>query len=407
MQSNYRRLGEFIVETNIRNTSLSDYPLLGVSIQKQFIPSIANTIGTDMSTYKIIYKNQFAYGPVTSRNGDKMSIALLKEYNEGLISQAYVSFKIIDTHELLPEYLMMWFQRPEFDRYARFKSHGSAREIFDWQELCDTLLPVPSIEEQRKIIEEYNIIERRIELNNKLIRKQEETAQTLYKHWFVDFEFPNEEGRPYKSSGGKMIYNKELDKNIPEGWEDNLLNSFGIIVTGKTPSSENPEHFGDFMPFITPGDFKNYHKFITRVERALSKDGSSSLKTKILKKGSIIVTCIGSDMGKVVIANEECITNQQMNSIIVKNHFYSDYLYYSLSIIKEELKGIALGGSTMPMLSKSEFEIIKILKPSDNSLKKFDNILEGLNKLLLSKLVENNNLAILRELLLSRLATLK
>lgn len=232
MQSNYRRLGEFIVETNIRNTSLSDYPLLGVSIQKQFISSIANIIGTDMSTYKIVYKDQFAYGPVTSRNGDKISIALLKDYNEGLISQAYTSFKVIDTNKLLPEYLMMWFQRPEFDRYARFKSHGSAREIFDWQELCDTLLPVPSIEKQRKLVEEYNIIEQRIELNNKLIQKLEETAQTLYKHWFVDFEFPDEEGKPYKSSGGKLIYNKELEKEIPEGWIRGLLGDLCELIDG-------------------------------------------------------------------------------------------------------------------------------------------------------------------------------
>jgi type I restriction enzyme S subunit len=143
-----------------------------------------------MSTYKIVKKNQFAYGPVTSRNGDKISIALLEDYNEAIVSQAYSPFEVKNTNELSPEYLMMWFRRPEFDRYARFMSHGSAREIFGWEEMCNTLLPIPSIIKQKEIVKEYNVIQDRIALNQQLIQKLEETAQTIYKQWFVDFEFP-------------------------------------------------------------------------------------------------------------------------------------------------------------------------------------------------------------------------
>ncbi len=145
----YKRLGDYIREVDVRNRDLSVTTLLGVSISKEFIPSIANTIGTDMSIYKIVRKGQFAYGPVTSRNGDKVSIALLANEDNAIISQAYTVFEVKDTNELLPEYLMMWFRRPEFDRYARFHSHGSAREIFDWSEMCDVMLPIPSIERQR------------------------------------------------------------------------------------------------------------------------------------------------------------------------------------------------------------------------------------------------------------------
>lgn len=130
MESNYKRLGDYIKDVNIRNKDLVDIPLLGVSIKKVLMPSIANIIGTDMSTYKLIQKNQFAYGPVTSRNGDKISIAILDEYEKAMVSQAYTVFEVLDENELSPEYLMMWFKRPEFDRYARFMSHGSAREIF-------------------------------------------------------------------------------------------------------------------------------------------------------------------------------------------------------------------------------------------------------------------------------------
>lgn len=404
MPSNYKKLGDYISETNERNTSLNDYPLLGVSIQKIFMPSIANIIGTDMSTYKIVYRNQFAYGPVTSRNGDKISIALLNTHDAVLISQAYTSFSINDVNELDPEYLMMWFRRPEFDRYARFKSHGSAREIFDWQELCDIKLPIPSIEKQRAIVKEYNTIEQRINLNNQLIQKLEETAQAIYKRWFVDFEFPNEEGKPYKSSNGKMIYNEELEKEIPEGWDEAFISNFGKTITGKTPSSDNPEYFGDKMPFITPGDFKPNCKYIIASARSLSPDGVRSLSNKILDKGSIIVSCIGSDMGKVVIVDNACITNQQMNAIIIDEIFYSDYLYYTLKLISAELKSIAMGSSTMPMLNKTDFDKIVLLKPSNQILDVFQNHFKFYNKEVLFLLKESKLLNNLKDLLLSRLA---
>ncbi|HLV38266.1 restriction endonuclease subunit S, partial [Xanthomarina sp.] len=249
MRSNYKKLGQFIQEVNIRNSDLNVERLLGVSIRKVLMPSIANTIGTNMKTYKIIKRNQFAYGPVTSRNGDKISIALLEDYDEAIISQAYVVFEIIDETQLLPEYAMMWFRRPEFDRYARFKSHGSARETFDWDELCDTELPIPSIEKQQEIVVEYNTITNRIALNEQLNRKLEETAHALYKHWFVDFEFPNEDGKPYKSSGGEMVYNEELDMDVPEGWEVGSYEQVFDFKTGKLNSNAAVEN-GSF-PFFT------------------------------------------------------------------------------------------------------------------------------------------------------------
>jgi type I restriction enzyme S subunit len=172
----YKHLGDYIREVNVRNRELKVTNLLGVSISKEFMPSIANTIGTDMSTYKIVERGQFAYGPVTSRNGDKVSIALLDGYDDAIISQAYTVFEVIDCEQLLPEYLMMWFCRPEFDRYARFHSHGSAREIFDWDELCDVRLPIPSIERQQEIVAEYETLTRRIRLNEQIIQNLETTA---------------------------------------------------------------------------------------------------------------------------------------------------------------------------------------------------------------------------------------
>ncbi|MBQ3677333.1 MAG: restriction endonuclease subunit S, partial [Bacteroidales bacterium] len=171
-----KRLGNYIREVNVRNRDLKVTNLLGLSVSKVFIPSIANTIGTDMANYKIVYRGQFVYIADTSRRGDKIAIALLSDYDNAIVSQAYTVFEIIDHNELNPEYLMMWFRRPEFDRYARFHSHGSAREVFDWDELCDTKVPIPSIERQREIVSEYETLTNRIRINEQMISKLEETA---------------------------------------------------------------------------------------------------------------------------------------------------------------------------------------------------------------------------------------
>lgn len=167
MKSNYKQLGQFIRQVDVRNSEGKEENLLGVSIQKKFIPSIANIVGTDLSNYKIVRTGQFAYGPVTSRNGEKISIAYLDE-EDCIISSSYTVFEIENKEELDPEYLMLWFSRPEFDRYARYKSHGSVREIFDWNELCMVELPVPDIEKQRKIVKAYKTITDRIALKQKI-----------------------------------------------------------------------------------------------------------------------------------------------------------------------------------------------------------------------------------------------
>lgn len=168
MKSNYKKLGQYIRQVDVRNMEGKEGNLLGVSVQKQFIPSIANTVGTDFTKYKVVRKGQFTYIPDTSRRGDKIGIALLEDYDEGLVSNVYTVFEVIDENQLMPEYLMLWFSRPEFDRYARFKSHGSVREVMDWDEMCNVELSVPSIEEQRSIVKAYKAIIDRIALKKQI-----------------------------------------------------------------------------------------------------------------------------------------------------------------------------------------------------------------------------------------------
>lgn len=178
MEKGYKILGNYIRLVDERNRNLAITKLLGVSINKKFIPSIANIVGTDLSNYKIVRTGQFAYGPVTSRNGEKISIAYLDE-EDCIISSSYTVFEVENKEELDPEYLMLWFSRPEFDRYARYKSHGSVREIFDWNELCMVELPVPVIEKQRKIVKAYKTLTDRIALKQQINDNLANTEQAI------------------------------------------------------------------------------------------------------------------------------------------------------------------------------------------------------------------------------------
>lgn len=379
----YQRLGNYIREVDVRNKDLKVTTLLGVSISKDFIPSIANTIGTDMSSYKIVKQDQFAYGPVTSRNGEKVSIALYRGTEQAIISQAYSVFEIINTRQSLPEYLMMWFRRPEFDRYARFKSHGSAREVFSWEEMCDVCLPIPPIARQREIVSEYKMLADRIRLNNSMISTLESTAQALYRKMFVD----------------------NIDKaHLPAGWRIGTIGEFGNIITGKTPSNNNPEDFGHQILFVTPGDFGiDRKKFIIGTERMLSEIGAKRLKGKLLPSNSVLVTCIGSDMGKTAISAEVCISNQQINSIVPRHDEDMEYLFYTLSSMSRELKSMALGSSTMPLLNKSDFENIKLLIPAREVLDIFAKSIRHSTTMVLCKQKENKKLTELQSLLLAKM----
>ncbi|MFQ9903671.1 MAG: restriction endonuclease subunit S [Gallintestinimicrobium sp.] len=216
MKEGYRLLGDFIQPVDERNRDLKVDYLLGVSISKQFIPSIANIVGTDLSSYKIVRTGQFAYGPVTSRNGEKISIALLQD-KDCIISSSYTVFEVTDNERLDPEYLMLWFSRPEFDRYTRYMSHGSVREIFDWDELCKVELPVPSIEKQRGIVKAYNTITDRIELKRKINDNLEAVLAASHSKMFFSMDtsehsklgelmtFGNGKSRP-KTDGPIPVY---------------------------------------------------------------------------------------------------------------------------------------------------------------------------------------------------------
>ena len=239
MKADYKVLGDYIRLVDQRNRDLSVTNLLGVSIEKRFIPSIANIVGTDLSSYKIVRTGQFAYGPVTSRNGEKISIAYL-DGDDCIISSSYTVFEVMKKDELDSEYLMLWFSRPEFDRYARYKSHGSVREIFDWNEMCMVELPVPAIEEQRKIVKAYKAITDRIALKKQINDNLEATAQALYQELFVD----NPDISEWKSGFVDDVLQLQRGHDLPRtemlGGEYPVTGSTGTIGYHNQYTAESP-----------------------------------------------------------------------------------------------------------------------------------------------------------------------
>lgn len=401
----YKKLGDYIQQVNNRNRDLQVDTLLGVSITKKLIPSIANTVGTDMSTYKIIEKGQFAYGTITSRNGDKISIALADEYEKALVSQIYIVFEVIDKNELLPEYLMMWFSRPEFDRYARYHSHGSTRESFDWEDLCEVELPIPSIEKQREIVAQYQAVANKIKVNEQICEKLEATAQTLYKQWFVDFEFPNEERKPYKSSGGTMVYNQELEKEIPEGWEVIKVKDFcDEMKNGATPSRDNLDYWNSRdIPWLKTGEISNNVVFDS--EEYISKEGFQNSSTKLIPCDTVLMAMYGATAGQLAYLKKEVTTNQACCAMISSDKNKMSFLYYALLNQQNHIVTLANGGA-QANLSKQIIEELELILPQNIeniNLEKFSYLIE--EKAL--KTLENQKLTQLQSLLLSRLATLE
>ncbi|MGD8111924.1 restriction endonuclease subunit S [Vibrio hepatarius] len=402
MKSNYKKLGQFIRVVDSRNKENRKDNLLGVSTQKVFIDSVANTVGTDFKKYKIVRKHQFTYVPDTSRRGDKIGIAMLESLDQALVSQAYTVFEVIDSNLLDPEYLMMWFRRPEFDRYARFKSHGSVREIFDWQEMCDVELPVPSIEEQREIVREYNVVNDRIALNEQLTQKLEDTAQAIYKQWFVDFSIPDE--------SIVLAETKNLDfPKIPEGWEikriDELANKIG---SGSTPRGGKGAYKSQGISLIRSMNVHDY-QFVYEDLAFIDDVQAKKLANVEIEPRDVLINITGVSVARCCVVPNSVLparVNQHV-MIIRPNLEMSYYLQCALasSSYKSRLLGTSEGASTRQALTKADIEEFLVLVPSEGVLAKFEGIAEVIFSKIAALAQTSQKLKELRSIILSKLAT--
>ena len=253
---------------------------------------------------------------------------------------------------------------------------------------------------QKSIAAVLSALDKKIALNKQINARLEEMAKTLYDYWFVQFDFPDTNGKPYKSSGGEMVFDETLKREIPKGWEVKSLGEIeNNIVTGKTPSTQYSNFFNGDIPFITIGDIRN-NTFIIKTEQNLSIEGANNQKNKYLPEGSLCVSCIAT-VGLIGFTTRQAQTNQQINSIIFKHDYNKEFLYFYLK--DYFLVGKAKTGNTFANMNKGDFEKILVLYPNLRLLQKYSNkmvlVFNQINNL--SK--QNHQLTQLRDFLLPML----
>lgn len=398
----YKKLGEYIRKVDLKNRDGKILSLQGLSMTKEFRKSTSNIIGTDLSTYKVVKDGQFCCDFMSVIRVHKLPVVLNNLGEDVIISPAYVVFEIKDQSLLLPEYLMMWFRRSEFDRYADFRCDSSIRGGFQWEELCEVELPIPSIEEQSGLVKQYHTVSDKIKVNEQICEKLETTAQTLYKHWFVDFEFPNEEGKPYKSSGGKMVFNEELAKEIPEGWLYNSFTSNCKIAGGGTPKTDILEYWQNGeIPFYTPGD-KTFNIYTLSTVKKITEEGLKKCSSKLYPKNTTFLTARGATTGGIALSAIPMAMNQTCYAILslINTPIFSYFLTRSLI---DKLKTEAIGATFEAIVTKNFDETFVVIS-NERTITEFEKRVNSIFEILLSKTKINQKLIELQSLLLSRLA---
>lgn len=355
MASKYKRLGDYIQQVDVRNADLAVDLLLGVSIEKKFIESHANTVGTDFKNYKIVKRGQFAYGPVTSRNGDKISIALLDEVDACLVSSSYTPFEISNSDELNAEYLMMLFRNPEFDRYARYNSWGSAREVFSWDDFCDSLLYIPDKEEQLTIVGRYKALTDRIRLLNSI-------NDSLYKLCMTGYK--------------ECIKGLTVEDDIPDGWEIAPLGDYADVKSGYAFKSEWWQTEG--VPVIKIANIVN-NTIILDGSDCVSEANGKRAKDFWVSSGDLLIAMTGATTGKVGIVptiESKVLVNQRVGKFFLGEAPVEKLPFLFCSLLSDSVSmqthpdGDA--GSAQDNLSPDDIKDIKLVYPPREKIDEFN-----------------------------------
>ncbi len=378
MMKDYKPLGDYIREVNVRNKDLNITEPKGININKYFMPSVANIIGTDLSNYKLVSKNQFACNLMHVGRDEKIPMAMHTDDSFIIVSPAYFVFEIAKTDSLLPEYLMMWFRRSEFDRNAWFYTDADVRGGLPKEALLNMLLPVPPIEKQREIVAEYETLSNRISINQQIIQNLEATAQALYRKMFVD----------------------GIDKeNLPEGWRMGTIAEFcKDMKSGGTPSRNNNLYWNKKeYRWLKSGEIHN--NIIIDVEEYISKEGLDNSSAKLIPVGTITMAMYGATAAQVAYVDCETSTNQACCNMICHTKDDAAYLYFHLLSNQDEIKKLANGGaqenlsqeliSQQPIIIPDDLETIFVFTPIlDNLivLYKENEKLKELQSLLLAKM---------------------
>jgi type I restriction enzyme S subunit len=377
-REDHKRLGDYIREVDERNRELKVTNLVGLTINKAFIPSVANVIGTDLSTYKVIRKEQFACSLMQVSRDGKMPIAMFED-DAAIMSPAYPMFEVIDKSKLMPHYLMMWFSRKEFDREASFYAVGGVRGSLTWEDFCDMKLPIPSIERQREIVAEYETLSKRIRLNEQMISSLEATAQTLYRKMFVD----------------------GIDKeNLPDGWRIGILGDYAKVKSGYAfPSSWWQK---DGIPVIKIGSITN--NSIEDCDYVSLNNGKHAVNYSA-NTGDIVIAMTGATLGKIAIVPKDgYLVNQRVGLFELSEKLKAPFLYWTLQqddIVNEIL---TVGGdSAQANVSNSDIEEIKLLYAPKEQLGTFNTYAGYLLSQIILKQKANKKLTELQSLLLAKM----
>lgn len=376
----YKKLGDIVKFISNKNVDGIATILYGINIDKFFMPSVANTIGVDLKKYKVVVKNQFACNRMHVGRDKRLPISMSTYDYPFIVSPAYDVFEVID-EKVIPEYLMLWFRRSEFDRQCWFYTDADVRGGLSLDALKSIEIRIPSIEKQREIVAQYQAVENKIKVNEQICEKLEATAQTVYKQWFVDFEFPNEEGQLYKSSGGAMAFNDELEKEIPEGWEVGLLSDLITVKYGKDYKHLNNGNIplygsGGIMSYV---DEILYDKPSVLIPRKGSLNNILYIKTPFWSVDTMFYTIPKIDNTLIYVFN--VLSKMDFNSLNV--------------------------GSAVPSMTTEYLNSMQILIPGNNVLKAFEFELNQLEDYKISINNQNQKLTQLQSLLLRRLARLE
>ena len=359
MKSNYEPLGKHIQLVDYRNSEEVTSTVLGISIDKEFMPSVANVIGTDLSRYKLISKGLFACNPMHVGRDERLPIALYEKDNPAIVSPAYFMFEIIDRDVLNEEYLMMWFRRPEFDRECWFMTDGSVRGGITWDDLCRIKLPVPSYARQCEIVESYRAITNRIALkraeNDNLVAVGTASIQ--------------------KNVGRGALINlteAEMDSlTFPEDFKIKTVSEFcAETKSGSTPSRTNNEYWENgTISWVKSGEVHN--NITLQTEEYITPLGLSESSTKLLPKNTVLMAMYGVTAGEVGYLAIEATTNQAICGMICRSKAEAAYLYFSLIQSQAAISRLSNGGA-QDNLSKNFIDNIKIVVPPSEFIEKLN-----------------------------------
>jgi|JI9StandDraft_1071089.scaffolds.fasta_scaffold14585_4 type I restriction enzyme S subunit len=340
---------------------------------------------------------------IFAREAPVGNVAVIKDNEKYCLGQRTVLIKP-NQQKVDSEYLCYLILAPEIQSHFSSRTNGATVGHFNLADLrnlnLDVLPPLPT---QKKIAKVLGDLDDKIELNRRMNETLEEMAMAVYRHYFVNFGLPpGAKEEATECPFGKLIEHPEMGM-VPDGWSVGKIKDFGRVVTGKTPPTDHAEYYNGKTPFITPTDYKNYQKYLINSDRSISDFGKSKFNSLIISKGSIMITCIGSDMGKIALTSCDVMTNQQINSIVPFDSICCEYLYNFLKSIYEQLTLWARTGTTMPIINKSSFENISLLVPTEKVLLQFTKDILKSSELVLKNSQEIQSLTATRDYLLPRL----